>query len=394
MLRVVRVVVPIAIVVVAIAIAVTIVKNKPRAAKSPPTVVAPTVVVVTAARGDFTPVVASTGVARAAREVPLAPELAGKVAWVAPSLVPGGRVKRGETLVRLDDRDLTLLVEEARARVSQAELALTLERSQGERAKRELALVGDSKLSGAPLALALREPQLKNAEVQVESAKNALARAELNLTRATLRAPLDAIVQSERVEVGLLASPQAPLATLFGTDAVWIVATIPVERLRTITIGEGDAGSLARVAQVLGEGRDVARSGRVVRLLSELEAETRTAQIVVEVARPFDATDGGLPLLPGAFVDVRIDGQPMTGVFVLPRIALVDDEAVWVVDEKDTLVRAPLDVVWRDRERVVVQDGLVDGARVVTTPMPRAVVGLSVKVLVAESGNVAGEVSR
>jgi RND family efflux transporter MFP subunit len=382
MKRVVKIAVPIAIIVVAIVLTVVIVKNKPRAQRQPPAVSAPTVVIVNAARSSFTPRIQTTGVVRAARDVVISPEIGGRVAWVAPNLVPGGRVKKGETLVRIDDRELALLVEESKARVAQADLALTLEKSQGERARRELAMIGDSKLSGGPLALALREPQLKNAEAQREGAGHALARAELNLTRATIRAPMDAVVQTERAEVGQLASPQTALATLVGVDVAWVYASIPVDRLRFMEIGEGERGASAEVTQILGDGRDASRPARVVRLLGELESETRTAQIILELVKPFDPIEGGLPLLPGAFVDVTVTGIPLEGVIAIPRIALVNDATVWIVDAEDRLRRRPIDIVWRDKSVVVVKEGIDDGERIVTTPIPAAVEGALVKVVV------------
>jgi multidrug efflux system membrane fusion protein len=385
MKRVVKVVVPIAIVVVAVALAVMLVKNRPRAERQAPAVTVPTVVVVNALRSTFAPKIRSTGIVRAARDVVIAPEIGGRVVWVAPQLVPGGRVKKGETLVRIDERDLVLLVEEAKARVAQADLALTLEKSQGERARRELAMIGDSKLAGGSLALALREPQLKNAEAQREGAGHALARAELNLTRATIRAPMDAIVQTERAEVGQLATPQTVLATLLGVDVGWVVASIPVDRLRFMQIGEGERGATAEVTQILGDGRDASRTARVVRLLGELEAETRTAQVVLEISKPFDPVVGGLPVLPGAFVEVDIAGLPLEGVFAIPRIALVDDANIWVVDGEDRLRRKPVDIVWRDKAFIVVKEGVDDGDRVVTTPIPTAVEGTLVKVVIGSS---------
>jgi multidrug resistance efflux pump len=52
-------------------------------------------------------------------EIDLAAQVAGRVAFVSPSLVSGGRVRAGEVLVRIEDADYRNAVLQARAQVAQ-----------------------------------------------------------------------------------------------------------------------------------------------------------------------------------------------------------------------------------------------------------------------------------
>lgn len=318
------------------------------------------------------------GVVEPAREATLSPELSGRIVYLSPSLVVGGRVKEGEVLLRVDKRDYEIAMRQQRAQVQQRQVELELERAYGKVAKQEWALMGDAKADGR---LASREPQREAAEVSLEAARSVLERSKLDLGRTVLRAPFNATVQSESVEKGELASPSQVVATLVGTDALWVRVSLPVEYLGLIGVpGQGAGeGAAARVVQRLGDRGVVERAGRVIRLVNELDPESRTAQVLVEVEHPFDPPPGELPLLPGAFVEVELEGQEIPQVVPVPRVAVFEGRHTWVVDHEQRLRKRALTVGWGDAERVYVTAGLTTGDRVVVTPPPLVLEGMEVR---------------
>lgn len=324
------------------------------------------------------PRLSGTGVVEPAREATLSPELSGRIVYLAPSLVVGGRVAKGDVLLRVDKRDYEIAVRQQKAQVRQAEVDLELERAYGKVAKQEWDLMGTPDKDAR---LAIREPQREAAEVRVDSARSALERARLDLGRTTIKAPFNATVISESVEVGELASPGQGVATLVGTDAMWVRVSVPVEYLGLIGVpGYGATeGSHARVLQRLGHRGGVEREGKVIRLVNELDPESRTAQVLVEVERPLDPPPGELPLLPGAFVEVDFTGQEVAGVVAVPRLAVFEGRHAWVVDDEQRLRRHTLEIAWGDDERVYVTGGLRSGARVVVTPPSPALEGMEVR---------------
>ena len=138
-------------------------------------------------------------------------------------------------------------------------------------------------------------------------------------------------------------------------------------------------GSKARVVQRLGDRGTVERPGRVIRLVGELDPESRTAQVLVEVERPFDPPPGELPLLPGAFVEVELEGQEPLPVVPVPRLAVVEGHHTWVVDGEQRLRKRQLQIAWGDDARIYASAGLSAGDRVVVTPPPTALEGMEVR---------------
>jgi len=320
----------------------------------------------------------ATGVVEGDKQVTLSALVSGEVVHVSDSLVPGGRFSRGDTILRVDPRDYEIAVDQERSRVQQAELELSLEEQRATTAQREWELLGGG---GDPEAapLALRKPQLEAVKRNVQASKAGLKRAQLNLERATLTAPFNALVLMETVDVGQLLAPGAGVVTLVGTDRFRVKVSIPVEQLANVGIPgvSGHSGSMATVVQDLGNGQRIERTGHVIQLAGQLDPQTRTADLYIGIDAPLAGP--GLPLLPGAFVQVDIDGQPVAGAIAVPRDVLVEGDIVWTVTPDDTLKRNAVLVGWRDAATAFVISGLSDGARVVTTPPSLPIDGAPVK---------------
>jgi RND family efflux transporter MFP subunit len=385
-----KIVVPVGILALGVFAAVGLSKLRPKAHREAPAAVAPAVDVYTVTLADLPVVIEAPGVVSASRQVLMGAEVAGRVRWRATSLVPGGRLKKGDALLRVDDRDHQIAVAQAEAAVKQAELELRLEQSRGLVAKRDWEALGDKK-QGRDLSLALREPQLQNALAQVESVRQGLRRAELSLERSTIVAPFDALVLDVRAEVGQYLMPGTGTATLVATDEAWVNALVRVDDLRQLNL-EDPAGTAAEVVQTLADGSLVSRVGTVLRLGGSLDAETRTALVTIAVPRPFETAAGALPLLLGAPVSVRITGEVIPGAARVPRSALVGGEAVWVVDRDARLERRKARVAWSEREHIVLQGVLRDGDQVLVTPLSMPLPGALVRVradLAANAANAA-----
>jgi len=358
--------------------AVVLGRSAESADREPPELVPPSVEHIEVNATHVAPHLRGTGVVEPAREATLSPELSGRIVYLSPSLVVGGRVAEGEVLLRIDKRDYQIAVRQERAQVQQARVELELEKAYGKVSEQEWELMGTPNTDNR---LAIREPQREAAEVRVDSAKSSLERAKLDLGRTTLRAPFNASIAAESVEVGEIASPGQAVATLVGTDALWVRVSIPMEYLRLIdvpgpTLSEG---SSARVIQRLGNRGLVERMGRVIRLVNELDPESRTAQVLVEVEDPLDPPAGELPLLPGAFVEVEFIGHELPEVVALPRVAVFEGRYVWVVDDDQRLRKHTLEIGWGDDERVYVTGGLRSGERVLVTPPSPALEGMEVR---------------
>lgn len=331
-------------------------------------------------------VVSATGTVVPARRLSLMPEVSGRVIEVNGNLVPGGLVKKGEILVKIDKRDYNTALRQARARLEEARSALKIEEGRQEVARREWELFHSGEdLPNARKELALRKPYLANAKANLSSARAAVEQAKLNLERTEIEAPFDAVVQAESVEVGAMIGPQSPVATLIGSEDYWVRASVPVDHLEYINLPdrEGQDGAMVRVTQKSGEGVIIERQGQIIRLLGDLDPVGRLARILIRVDDPLGLESGGqerLPLLLDAYVRAEIGGPELPAAYVIPRSAVHEGDQAWFMDQSDSLDIRELDVVWRREDDVLVVEGIEPGDRVVTSNITTPLQGQKLRV--------------
>ncbi|UCF47356.1 MAG: efflux RND transporter periplasmic adaptor subunit [Myxococcales bacterium] len=308
-----------------------------------------------------------------AMEILLQPEVGGRVVWQSSELVPGGRFKKDQPILKVDARDYQLTVESFRSQVRRARLDLTLERRRGEVAKREWNSFGEIDATDEQRALAQREPQLEASRLALKAAESSLKKAELDLKRTTLRAPFNAMVVTENVDLGQLISSQTTVARLVGTDEYHVQVSVPVSALKTIRIRtEDEPGSRAKVVQRVGQ-ETIERRGEVIRQLPDLDPGGAMARVLVRIENPL-GEKGDLPLLLGSFVDVATAAQPIDDAIRVPRVALRNGRNVYVMNDRNLLEIREVQIAWTEPDAVLVTAGLEPNDRVVisriATPIP------------------------
>ena len=358
----------------------------PKTTKAPPEEKALPVEVLVVSPEAAPALVMGTGVVAADREVVILPQVAGQIVEISDKLTPGGRFSQGDVLARIDPRDYKLALRSEQSRVQAAELDLALEKKRSGIAEKEWQLLGEDVQSSDP-ALALRKPQLALSQVNLESARSGLERARLSLERTRLTSPFNSVVVTENVDVGQVVGAATQVARLIGTDRFRVMVSVPVEALASIHIPgvSGDA-SHARIVQRLGPGQTIVREGEVLRLAGELDPQTRRAQLLVSVESPLDGPDGGLPMLPGAFVEVSIEGRAFDGVYKVPRASVRQGKELWVVDENTQLASREVEILWGDDDVAVVSGGLKPGDQVVTSALSVPLPGTSVTITRTSQG--------
>ena len=337
----------------------------------------------------------TVGRVKAAREVTLSPEVSGRIVEVHPNLMVGGLIKAGEVAFKIDERAYRLAVAQQQANVARARVDLQLESGRKVVAEREWGLIESEIAATADgKALALREPQKRLAEVSVAAAASALDRARLDVDRATVTVPFNAYVRAESVELGLLATPQAPLVSLVGTDHFWIEVLVPLAELDRIAVpglggvAEGQ-GSPAKVSLMGSHTSQVLKVGRVKQLLTELDPLGAQARLIIEVEDPMGlaGAERELPLFLNAFVDVEIEGTPFDSVVAIPRKAVRDGDKVWVLVDGKLEIR-DIDVAWRERDVVLAKGGIAVNDKIITSRLSAPVAGMTLKL--AGAGMTAG----
>lgn len=363
-------------------------RKAPKAQKRPPARIIPVVEVQVVQPGDHRVTIPAMGTVVPARQVVLRSQVSGKVVSIHPEFIEGGYITEGLKVLQIDPMDYQLAVTLAEAKVKDAESTLELAEEEAAAAKEEWRLLydDDSTANDKPPPLVAKEPQLTAAQARLKADKAELSQAELDLKRTSIQAPFNAIVRTKSVEIGSLVTPQDLLAELVGVDEYWLQISVPVDYLRWITLtnGKGRNGSKVRVIHRSG----YQRTAEVIKLLGDLETEGRMARILAAVKDPLGLKgneETTRPLLIGEYVRVEIEGPPLTQVFRIPRVALRDNNTIWVVGDDSTLDIRSVKTIWRDNQTVFLKEGLSPGDQLVVSDLAAPVAGMKIQVQGADT---------
>ena len=376
-----QVALPLAVVAVGVAGNVALSSLKEDPVVTPPETIQPLVSTVRAAPASIELVVHAQGVVRPRTETTLVSEVDARVVELSPRFREGGFFEAGELLVRLDDTDLRLTLEDANSRVAEAELVLAQEEADAEISLRDWRSVHGE---DPPPPLVARVPQLTRARAAVAAAEAVLSKAERDVDRSVIRAPYPGRVRDRMVDVGTYVTRGRDLGRVYAVDVAEIRLPVPDEDLAVLDLplgGEVLDDPLPVRFESDFAGATHAWDGHVVRTTGTIDPLSRMVVLVAEVEDPYGLAREGdrPPLYPGLFVDAWIAGRTLDGAIALPREALQVDGSVYLLGDEDRLVIRPVDVVHREPERVVVRSGVEAGERVIFTPLETPVEGMRLR---------------
>lgn len=324
----------------------------------------------------------------------------------------GRRVEAGDTLVELDRRELSLLVDQRQADLDDLQAQLrALERSHArdqEALKREQTLLALARRSveraedlqrrnvGSPtavedaqrtleqqaLAVANRRLAVEDFEAQQEQIKARARRAEslleqarLDLERSRLTAPFDARISQVQVAPGDRVRVGDALVALYDLEALEVRARIPATYMPRVRAALEAHDAPQAMGQV--DGLEVSLT------LARLAGESPAGGAGVEGIFRVHSGAGEIPL--GRFMTVRLSLPAQTDVIALPFEALYGLDRIYRLEE-DRMRRIGVERIgeWTDasgRERVLVASPeLSTGDRIIVTRLPNAMDGLRVSV--------------
>ena len=330
--------------------------------EEPATANQPVVIGVTTAaaiRRDLPRFFEATGSLAGDQQTDVAPQTSGKVVAVGVDI--GSPVRRGQMLVRLDEAELKLRVDQATAQVNQAKAAVRqAEERIGLRPGQAFDPNRVAEVASARVALDLAEKNLRRAEKLIESgdvsrsffdeqrarrdqlkeqydvaiaqarqnyagvdvartnvanAEAQLALARKNLSYANIPAPIDGYVSERTADVGEYVSPQEKVATIVRTNPLRIRIDIPEQAISEVRVGQS-------VSITTSAWPDKNFAGRVARIAPNVSATSRTMTVEAEI----DNSSGALK--PGQFATVRILQERADPAVLIPARAVATDAGV------------------------------------------------------------------
>ena len=334
---------------------------------------------------DIPIVISGYGAVSPKVQVEIVPEVSGKVVSVNPELKAGGFVPAGARLLQIDPRDYELAVQQAKAAVAEAQVRLDTEAAEAEVARKEWLQLHPDTEPTSPLVL--REPQIRQAKAVLESAKAQLAVADLRLERTSLSLPFDALIISEKIDLGQYVVTGQSLGTAYGIDTVEIEVPLEDHELAWFNAfgkrGQFGPGTdpiprtPARVEADFG-GATHTWDGYVARTTGQVDRTSRMVSVVVEVPDPFEISDGRPPLLPGVFAEVFIEGRTLKAAVAVPRDAIHEGNKVWLVNDGHLRIK-PLEIARADKDFAYAVSGVEDKALIVVSSLDTVVEGTEVR---------------
>lgn len=328
--------------------------------------------------------VETQGEARPQTEIDLVPQVGGKIVYVSPNFIEGGTFRRGETLVRIDPSDSQVAISRAEASVAQAQQVLDREIAEGEIARTDYEELG----RGEPTPLALRVPQRRQAEASLQAAEADLQNARLQLTRTSVTAPFSGRVSAKSSDLGQFVSPGSRLGRIFSTDIIEVRLPFTDADLSKmdlpIAFNATDRASAPPVelSSIVGGVRQIWEA-RIMRTESTFDTQSRALFAIAEVFDPYGAgaSQNGVPIAPGLFVNAAVNGRVLENAIVIPRDGLRVDDEIYVVDNKGQAEIRKVSVLDATPARAVLSSGVEPGELVVLSPMERSRVSIPLKVL-------------
>ena len=168
-------------------------------------------------------------------------------------------------------------------------------------------------------------------------------------------APRDGIVLERNATEGMKAPSGQVLFRLADISLIWILADVPERDIGSIRVGN----SVVLRARSI---PDRAFSGKVAVIYPQINPETRTARVRIEI----DNKDGAL--LPEMYVDVDLASGPTEPVLSVPESAVIDTgtRQIVIIDKGDGRFE-PREVKTgvRGDELVEIREGVEEGNQVV-----------------------------
>jgi multidrug efflux pump subunit AcrA (membrane-fusion protein) len=354
----------------------------------------------------------ATGSLAGDQQTDVAPQTSGKV--VAVSVDIGSQVRRGQMLVRLDDTELKLRVEQSSSQVEQAKAAVRqAEERIGLRPGQAFDPNRVSEVAAAKVAFDLADKNLRRAEKLIESgdvsrsfydqqraqrdqlkeqydaalaqarqnyaavvvartnvanAEAQFALAHTNLSYAVIPAPIDGFVSERVADLGEYVSPQQKVVTIVRTNPLRIRIDIPEQAIPEVQVSQS-------VSITTSAWPDKNFSGRVARIAPNVSATSRTLSVEAEIP------NRGGELKPGQFATVRILQSRAEPAVLVPARAVISESGVsrvFVIKDGHAEQRL-IQTGQTEGDLVEVRSGVAADEKVATSNLEQLGDGIAVK---------------
>jgi RND family efflux transporter MFP subunit len=332
--------------------------------------------------------VKTQGEVRPKTEIDLIPQVSGRIVAMSDSFNEGAEFTPDSILLKIDDTEYRLAVVDAEARVAEAQTALEREQATAKLKEEEWR---EGRKNQEPTPFSLNLTQVAEAEAKLLAARADLRKAQLDLERTEIRLPFYGRVRERVVGIGQYVTAGSKVGRVFSIDIAEVRLPLTDGQLVELNLPLGyKAEDMMSAPQVkftamLGN-REFTWKGKIVRVDAAINQDTRLIYATAEVVDPYGlgATEG-MPLAVGMFVSAEIEGVSEQNAYVMPRLALRNQDTVYVINDDNRLEIRTVKVLSTSEEQVMVTSGVQPGEHVVTSTLPNAADGMAVEPVFRET---------
>jgi len=230
--------------------------------------------------------------------------------------------------------------------VNDAQVALTQAKNQYQIAVKHLESVQSVSVTQA----------VRGAAAQRDAAKARLESAQTQLSYSRITSPIDGVVTDRPLFAGEMAPSGMPMITVMDVSQVIARAHVPQDDAKQLKVGD--------MANMVPPDASALVPGKVMVISPALDPTSTTVEIWVQAANP------GNRLKPGTSVHVDMIAQTLPNALVIPQAAVLTspsgNTSVIVIDSENKPHRKSVTLGIRDNPNVEVKEGLESGERVVT----------------------------
>ena len=327
----------------------------------------------------------ATGYVVAQRKASIASKATGRLEWLG--VAEGSRVKAGEVIARLDDRDVRAQADSARANVLAARAALAQaeaeERDAAQVLRRNEDLQAKNFVSAATVDAA--KARLDRATAGVNSARAGIGAAEAALRNALvavdytlIRAPFDGVILSKSANVGDLVTPfssaadsKGAVVTMADMSTLEVEADVSESSLSKVSVGQPAEITLDALP-------DARFRGRISRMVPTVDRAKATVMTKVQ----FEAIDPRvLPEMSAkvAFLSQEVSSEQQKPLLAVNPDAIVERDGrkvLLVVKDGGRAVEVPVTTGEKIGDLVVVTGEVRSGDKAVVKPAPELKAGV------------------
>jgi len=277
----------------------------------------------------------------------------------------GDSIKKGQVLLKLDEREIRNEYDQANIALGQAELAVRqaevkaeLSAAEFERAKSlyDQKLTSKQEYDQAELTSRTDTLALEDSKQQQAAAKARLEAAQIQLDYTTVISPLTGILTDRLIDVGDRVNVNEVLFEMREFPPLWARIFVPEKALPQLKLGQ-----TANIRVETYPENDFV--GRIKMINPAVDASSGTVKVTIEVNRP------GNLLRPGMFGTVSIATESHDDAIVIPKKSIIrerDLNYVYTIQADDTVQRREVEIGFSEDAWVEIIAGLEEGEAIVS----------------------------